>query len=179
LLALILGQLAGQGSTDREIARRRFGAGQLRLVVAGGVGRLRYAEPGGAERDVPCDRLMGAWGLWVGDVDGDGRPEAIVALRKPARFDPVVENRLHVYHLIDGQCVPAWRGTRLVGRFDRIAVEGDRLLVQERMGGDRQRVAWYRWRGFGYAVERIVWQGRGAPGAPWQRRFDAAREADR
>jgi hypothetical protein len=149
----------------REVARRAFGLGQLRLVVAGnGMGRLLYSQPGAAERAVPCDRLEGAWGLWVGDVEGDGSPEAVVALRKRAKFDPVVENRLHVYAIEDGQCVPVWRGTRLAGRFERIAVDGDRVLALERTGRGR-RVAWYRWHGFGYRLEKTLWQGRGLPSA--------------
>ena len=149
----------------REIASRAFGAGQLRLVVdRDGLGQLLYSEPGVAERPVPCDRLQGAWGLWVGDVEGDGKPEAVVALRKPAKFDPVVENRLHVYAIEEGQCVPVWRGTRLAGRFDRIAVDGDRVLALERVGAGR-RVAWYRWHGFGYRLEETLWTGRGMPGA--------------
>ena len=167
-LALVLcPAVAGAGSSPsaggREIARRAFGPGQLRLVVdADGMGTLLYAQPGAAERAVPCDRLAGAWGLWVGDVEGDGSPEAIVALRKKARFDPVLENRLHVYAIEDGQCVPLWRGTRLAGRFERIAVDGDRVLALERVRAGR-RVAWYRWHGFGYLRERTLWQGRGLP----------------
>jgi len=149
----------------REIARRAFGVGQLRLVVdQDGLGTLLYAQPGAAERSVPCDRLEGAWGLWVGDVEGDGSPEAIVALRKKAKFDPVVANRLHVYAIEDGRCVPVWRGTRLQGRFERIAVDGDRVLALERTRAGR-RVAWYRWHGFGYLLEKTLWQGRGRPSA--------------
>ena len=157
---------------EREISRRGFGAGQLRLVVdRDGVGQLRYSEPGDAERAVPCDRLQGAWGLWVGDVEGDGKPEAIVALRKSAKFDPVVENRLHVYAIEEGQCVPVWRGTRLAGRFDRIAVDGDRVLALERVGAGR-RVVWYRWHGFGYRLEKTLWKGRGMPGGRLLAMFD-------
>jgi YD repeat-containing protein len=142
-----------QGS--REIARRPFGPGQLRLVVdAGGTGTLFYSQAGTPEQAVPCDRLTGAWGLWVGDLEGDGTPEAIITLRKPAKHDPVVENRLHVYAIEDGQCVPLW--------FERIAVSGDRVLALERTGAGR-RVAWYRWHGFGYLLEETLWQGNGLP----------------
>lgn len=161
---------------EREIASRAFGAGQLRLVVdRDGLGQLLYSEPGLAERQVPCDRLPGAWGLWVGDVEGDGKPEAIVALRKPAKFDPVVENRLHVYAIEEGQCVPVWRGTRLAGRFDRIAVDGDRVLALERVGIGR-RVARYRWHGFGYRLEETLWKGRGRPGPRLMAMFDEGKK---
>jgi hypothetical protein len=96
-------------------------------------------------------------------VEGDGSPEAIVTLRKKAKHDPRVENRLHVYAIEEGRCVPVWRGTRLAGRFDRIAVDGDRVLALERVQAGR-RVAWYRWHGFGYRLEEVLWRGRGTPG---------------
>ena len=133
---------ASAAAGEREIESRSVPSGDLRLVTdSRGVGRLVYVPRSGPPQPIDCEPLVGAWGLWIGDVDGDGKPEAIVALRKLARFDPNIENRLHVYHLIDGQCVPAWRGTRLVGRFDRIAVQGDRILVLERMGHRWQRIA--------------------------------------
>lgn len=98
----------------------------------------------------------------MGDLEGDGSPEAIITLRKPAKHDPVVENRLHVNAIEDGQCVPLWRGTRLAGRFERIAVAGDRVLALERIGAGR-RAAWYRWHGFGYLLQKTLWQGNGLP----------------
>jgi len=126
-----------------EIARRVFAAGQLRLVVdAEGMGTLLFSSSRAAERAVACDPLPGAWGLWIGDLEDDGVPEAIVTLRKTAKHDPAVENRLHVYGIEDGQCVPLWRGTRLAGRFERIAVDRDRVLALERVAGGR-RVAWH------------------------------------
>ena len=161
-------------AAEREIARRAFGPGELRLLVDGdGLGHLRYAEAG-RESAVPCDRLVGAWGLWVGDVDGDGQLDAIDTLRKSAKFDPVIENRLHVYAITDGHCVPMWRGTRLAGRFERIAVDNDRLLALERVQAGR-RVAWYRWLGFGYRLEEILWQGRGMPGPRLLAKFDGGK----
>lgn len=176
LAAVLITSVAQAAPATRMVAARPYRAGTLRLVVdASGVGELRYGGRG-AEQTLPCEPLVGAWGLWVGDVDGDGVAEAIVALRKVARFDPVLENRLHVYHLVDGQCVPAWRGTRLAGRFERLTAQGDRLLVLERIGAGRRRVARYRWRGFGYGLERIIWEGRGLPGGSLLAQLDGPRE---
>jgi len=104
-------------------------------------------------------------------VDRDGHPEILVALRKPARFDPVLENRLHVYALRAGRCVPLWRGSRLAGRFDRLAVAGVTLWADERIGHGRRRIARYRWNGFGYHLVREVWRGRSVPPAAFTRRF--------
>src|SRR5688572_6068997 len=140
---------------DLEIvAARRLGDATLTLRRdRDGLGSLWLAPADASEHFVPCDRLVGAWGLWVDDVDGDGFHEAIVALKKPARFDTTIENRLHVYGFEEGRCVPAWRGTRLAGRFDALATDAARpgtIVVAERLSAERRRVARYRWTGFGY-----------------------------
>ena len=149
------------------VAARPLNDATLSLVRdASGLGTLWLQSHGSSAQRVPCDRLVGAWGLWVDDVERDGHPEAIVALRKPARFDPRVDNRLHVYGIEDGRCVPAWRGTRLAGRFDALRTDPETpgsLVVSERLGADRRRVARYRWTGFGYAVDSVIWEGTGAP----------------
>ena len=144
---------------------------RARLVLARDAqanGILFVQPPGGEAQAIPCDELPGAWGLWVDDVDGDGNAEAIVALRKSAKFDRNVANRLHVYGFEQGQCVPAWRGTRLAGRFEALTVERERpgtILVRERVGEERHRVARYRWNDFGYRLEDVLWEGSGAPPA--------------
>jgi len=154
--------LPGRGET--EIVRRLFRGGFLAL----GVNERGYAflYHGGFHHKVHelhCDPLEGAWGLWVADFARDGETEVLVALRRPARFDPVVENRLHMYRIIDDQCVPAWRGSRLAGRFDRIGVRQGRLYAFERIGGGKRRIAEYRWSSFGFALRRVVWTGAGDP----------------
>lgn len=161
------------GPDGELVATHELGAATLSLYRdAEGLGTLWLQPPGADARPVPCDRLVGAWGLWVDDVDIDGHPEAIVALRKPARFDPRIDNRLHVYGFEHGRCVPAWRGTRLAGRFDALRTDPDApgtLVVSERLGTDRRRVARYRWTGFGYAVEAVLWQGAAEPPADLMR----------
>jgi hypothetical protein len=170
LVVVVVVVALAQPAAARVVARRSLASGALELEVdRSGVGRLVRVDGRGRRRPVACDGLPGAWGLWVADVDGEGKPEAVVALRKRARFDPVLENRLHVYSLVDGRCVPLWRGTRLAGRFDRLAVQGGRLLALERIGGGRRRVAQYRWTGFGYAVERVIWSDTGALPGPLAR----------
>jgi len=155
---------------DRALGRER-----VRLVrYAGGRRALLRVDARGVSHRVACGRLTGAWGLWVTDVNGDRRPDLVIALRKRARHDPVVENRPHVYTLKGNRCVPLWRGTRLAGRFEQLDVRGARLWALERIGLGQRRVARYRWRGFGFAVERILWRGVTVP-ARWKRRFKKAR----
>lgn len=155
-----------QGQQSAVIATVTTDRGNIALVRdPGGDPHLRHTTPSGLVRDVACDPLDGAWGLWVNDVDGDGRREVLVALRKEALHDPRMDNRLHVYALERGRCVPVWRGTRLAGRFEDLAVELDEsgtLLALERVGPVR-RVARYRWSDFGYALEEELWRGEGEP----------------
>lgn len=165
-------------TTAAPSGARELAAGNVRLVSGGSGGAaLALVEGGGRRRPVACNPLPGAWGLWVDDVDRDGLPEVLVALRKPARFDPVLENRLHVYALRGERCVPLWRGTRLAGRFERIGhVRDGRLVALERIGRGRRWVARYRWTGFGYAVERVLWRGAGRPPARLFRGLHGASE---
>jgi hypothetical protein len=162
------------------VARRSLPNAELVLLADGeGRGRLALARGDGPRVEIACDPLPGAWGLWIDDVDGDGRAEALVALRKRARFDPVEDNRLHVYAFDGGRCVPLWRGTRLAGRFVALAtVEGDRgaIVVEERLAPQRGRVARYRWNGFGYAVDEVLWEGNGPAPREWTAGLDRAAE---
>ena len=158
-----------------EIARAELRRGSVVLAADGdGDGHLFRVATNGRATPLPCERLPGAFGVWLDDLDGDGRAEVLVALRKRARFDPIEENRLHVFGVEAGGCVPAWRGTRLAGRFERLAIprrgHGE-LLSLERVAGSVRRIARYRWTGFGYAVEAVLWRGEGLPPSPWAESF--------
>lgn len=167
------GRAPAQSSAPVEvIARRTMKHAALALVRRGdGIPYLQHEpEVGSPARRIRCDDpLEGAWGLWLDDVDGDGNAEAIVALHKRARFDDRLANRLHVYSFEEGRCVPAWRGTRLAGRFDAATTYPDdesrrgRIDVHEWLGPRRRRVARYRWSGFGYTLEHVRWEGTEPP----------------
>lgn len=148
-------------SAGHEIVRSMRDADLVLAIDRGGTGTL-HVRTADASFAVPCDRLEGAWGLWLDDVDGDGRAEALVALHKPAHFDPAPHHRLHVYAFDHGRCVPLWRGTRLAGRFDAIAVTRDRpgtLVAHEWLSPTRRRIVRYRWADFGYRVDEVLWAG--------------------
>ena len=143
---------------------------RARLILARdstGRGHFFIGADGEPPAAIRCDdRLQGAWGLWVDDVDGDGNAEAVVALHKRAHFDDRLANRLHVYGFEGDRCVPAWRGTRLAGRFDGVTTDPEdhgALVVHEWLSPTRRRVARYRWHGFGYRVDSVPWQGTEPP----------------
>lgn len=157
---------------ERDLIRRSAGEQSFILRVDGAGDGLVYQVVDDRRTKLDCGPFTGAWGLWVDDVDNDDRVDLVVAMKKRARFDPVIENRLHVYALRGDRCVPLWRGSRLAGRFDKIAVAGTKLIALERIGGERRRIARYRYTGFGYAVDKVLWAGTGAPPARLTRRFD-------
>ncbi|GEM_PF-5168883 len=99
------------------------------------------------------------------DIDGDGRVEVLVLVRKAARYDPEPAWRPFVYTLREGRWAPKWLGSR-VGRplVEAVLVRtprGARMLTIERFGESKTGLTLYRWRGFGFWGE---WTGE--PGAP-------------
>lgn len=168
---------------QHEVARGTLQSNVLVLAVdADGDGHLYLGAADERWQLLEHERLEGAWGLWPHDVDGDGVEEVLVALRKRAKFDPVLENRLHVYSLDGRRCVPEWRGTRLAGRFDDLHVDPERpgvILAWERVAHGEHRVARYRWRAFGFALEAELWRGRGSAPRRWRGTFPTLANARR
>ncbi len=97
----------------------------------------------------------------VGDLNGDGRDEAVVELVQRSKLDPEIKPRLHVYGLDAKGFQPLWRGSMLsrpffawclAGRNDDIAFD---LAALERGQNGLSWLCVYRWNGFGL---RAVWQ---------------------
>jgi hypothetical protein len=173
-VAMLVGAHPASADSGRERDLIRRSVGEQSFVLRGddkGNGHL-YRRDSNKLTKLDCGPFAGAWGLWVDDVDNDDQLDLVVAMKKRARFDPVIENRLHVYALRGDRCVPLWRGSRLAGRFDKIAIMGSKLLALERVGSNRRRVARYRYTGFGYAVDKVLWSGAGEPPARLGKRFE-------
>ncbi len=97
----------------------------------------------------------------TGDVDGDGREEALVGVVKRTRYSPEVDRRLFVFKNVKGHIRPLWMGTRLGGRLVDFRVCNGRLRSLERStDGQRFAVAEYGWSRFGPAFERYLTKNR-------------------
>ena len=109
-----------------------------------------------ANTDLWRQERLNPWKVLVADVDGDGKPEVLVGVRKKSPHDPVMENRLFVFSWNGERLLPKWLGSRLSRRFDDFTVAdvaGDgkmRLFALERGDAGRHRVAEYRWLCFGF-----------------------------
>ncbi len=99
--------------------------------------------------------------IQIGDLNGDGRDEAVVELFQRSKLDPQNKPRLHVYDVEADHFKPLWRGSmlsrpffewRLVGRGDDVSRD---VTALERGQHGLQWLTVYRWNGFGL---RAVWQ---------------------
>ena len=96
-----------------------------------------------------------------GDVDGDGRVDAMVGVVKPTRFYPERGRRLFVFKQLDsGKVRPMWLGSKLGGILcDFRFMEGGTVRSLEMTTDSLYVVADYRWSGFGMAFERFIIKG--------------------
>ena len=79
-------------------------------------------EPAGNGRKPAGMKAVARWRLdypvyrlATGDVDGDGKDEALVGVIKPTRFYPQPARRLFLFKQVNGKIRPMWMGSRLGG----------------------------------------------------------------
>lgn len=110
----------------------------------------------------------------TGDVDGDGREDAMVGVIKKTRFYPMGK-RLFIFKQIDGtnpkgeackKVRPMWLGSKLGGILEDFRfvapAEGDslgRIRALESTTDSLYVVSDYKWSGFGMKFERFVIKG--------------------
>ncbi len=86
----------------------------------------------------------------MGDLDGDGKPEACLGVVKSTRFDPCPRRRLFVFRRVGGTIRPAWLGSRLGSTLEDFRLlpqsDGSLLLSLERSSAPRGGYAVLRWR---------------------------------
>ena len=97
--------------------------------------------------------------MQTGDVDGDGRDDAMVGVVKPTRFYPEKGRRLFIFKAVNGKARPLWLGSKLGGRLEDFRYHDGRIRALETTADSLWVVSDYRWSGFGMVFERFVVKG--------------------
>lgn len=93
----------------------------------------------------------------VGDVDGDGKADALVGVVKSTRFYPEKARRIWILHLRGGKARPLWLGSKLGGQLqDFRYIEEGTVRSLEASADSLYSVAEWRWNDFGLRFERFL-----------------------
>lgn len=96
----------------------------------------------------------------TGDINGDGKTEAMVGVIKCTRHDSIVRRRLFIFKNYKGLVRPLWLGSRLGGilrDFRFVTIDGEpRIRSMEQDGENRYFIAEYRWNTFGMTLVRLL-----------------------
>ncbi len=94
--------------------------------------------------------------LCTGDVDGDGRPDALVGVVKTTRFYRQPGRRLFIFKLVKGKVRPLWLGSKLGGQLVDFSFNRGRVRSLERAAKGRYTVAEWQWHDFGLRFSRYL-----------------------
>lgn len=94
--------------------------------------------------------------LQVGDVDGDGRTEALVGVVKATRYDPTVARRLFIFKNVRGHIRPLWMGSRLGGMLIDFRLVGRKVRTLQQGAHGHYAVADYRLADFGLSFVEFL-----------------------
>ena len=94
--------------------------------------------------------------LQCGDVDGDGKEDAIVGVIKGSRFFPEVNKRMFIFKNVKGKIRPMWLGSKLGGLLQDFRLIDGIIRSIETSGDNRWFVAEWQWDDFGPAFIRFL-----------------------
>ena len=95
----------------------------------------------------------------TGDVDGDGREDAIVGVIKGTRFYPEKARRIFMFKLVNGKARPLWLGSKLGGMLEDFKYVDGKIRALEKAGNGLYVVSDYKWGGFGMAFDHYIIKG--------------------
>jgi hypothetical protein len=101
------------------------------------------------------------WKMTTGDVDGDGKREIILGVRKSTRFLRFEHNCLFVWGFDGKVATKKWLGSSLSKPFSDFLLSDidndgeDELIALEQKRGGKKCVVVYSWIGFGFGAD---WQ---------------------
>lgn len=93
----------------------------------------------------------------VGDVDEDGKIDALVGVVKNTRFRPEIARRLFIFKNKNSHIRPLWMGSKLGGILVDFKYTKDGIVRSlEKTLKDEYVVAEYKWQGFGLGFQRFL-----------------------
>ena len=92
----------------------------------------------------------------TGDVDGDGREDAMVGVIKATRFYPEKARRLFIFKEVNGKARPMWLGSKLGGILEDFRFVDGRIRALESTADSLYVVSDYRWAGFGMTFDHHI-----------------------
>ncbi len=92
----------------------------------------------------------------TGDVDGDGREDALVGVVKSTRFHPEKGRRLFIFKTVGNKVRPLWLGSKLGASLIDFRYVDGRVRALETSGDSVYAVSDYRWDDFGLRFERFI-----------------------
>ena len=95
----------------------------------------------------------------TGDVDGDGKTDAIVGVIKGTRFYPEKARRIFIFKQVNGKARPLWLGSKLGGILEDFHYIDGKIRALERNDDDLYVISDYKWGGFGMAFDHYIIKG--------------------
>ena len=95
----------------------------------------------------------------TGDVDGDGRQDAIIGVVKGTRFYPEKGRRIFIFKLVNGKARPMWLGSKLGGILEDFRFIDGKVRALESADNGLYAVSDYRWGGFGMVFDHYIIKG--------------------
>lgn len=92
----------------------------------------------------------------TGDVDGDGKEDALVGVIKKTRFHREMGRRIFIFKEVNGKARPLWLGSKLGGILQDFKVVDGRVRSLEASSDSLYSVAEWKWKDFGLRFERFI-----------------------
>ena len=92
----------------------------------------------------------------MGDVDGDGKVDALVGVVKKTRFHREKGRRIFIFKEINGKVRPLWLGSKLAGELQDFRFVKGRVRSLEASSDGLYSVAEWEWKDFGLQFERFL-----------------------
>ena len=95
----------------------------------------------------------------VGDVDGDGREDAMVGVVKATRFYPEKARRIFIFKQVNGKARALWMGSKLGGILEDFHYIDGKIRALESTTNNLYVVSDYKWSGFGMKFDHFIIKG--------------------